>query len=202
MSSIKTLISREDDQSVKFSFEKAVNMRRESTELMMDYWKKFSIYTTFEFWMLVGLFLVPLIVLIWKIDKSKIFQICFYGYGVHMFSFYISLFGVNLGLWSYPIQFIPATPSLSFDSSFVPVTYMLVYQWTLNKKRNFYLLALIISIFFSFVIDPLLVKMEMFKMFRGINYLHRFLGYVVASFSSILITNLFLWLQKRYIKST
>ncbi|WP_374121057.1 CBO0543 family protein [Neobacillus sp. PS2-9] len=53
-----------------------------------------------------------------------------------MLSFYINLLGVNRGLWSYPFQLIPTMPSFAFDSSFVPVTFMLVYQWTLHHKKN------------------------------------------------------------------
>lgn len=182
-------------------FNSAVRMRKESTEIMIDYWKDFSIYTSFEYWMLVGLFIAPLIVLIWKIDKSKIFLIGFFGYGVHVLSFYISLYGVNRGLWNYPIQLIPAMPSFAFDASLVPVTFMLAYQWTLNSKKNFYIVTGIISIFFSFIVIPILVKMEIFKMYGEINYFHQFIAYMVIVIFSKQITNVFIWLQKKYYKA-
>lgn len=177
-------------------FDKAVRMRKESTEAILDYWKDFSIFTTFEFWFMVMLFLGPLIFLIFKIDKRKIFLIGFFGYSVHVFNFYINLLGVNMGMWNYPIQVFPAIPSLSLDASLVPITYMFVYQWTLNHKKNYYLFAIITAMIFSFVFEPLLVQMGLFKIYGNINYIHRLISYVVVSMISKLITNLFLKLQK------
>ncbi|MFB6468621.1 CBO0543 family protein [Cytobacillus sp. Hz8] len=146
--------------------------------------------------------IVPLFILIWKIDKGKIFLICFFGYSVHMISFYISLLGVNMGMWNYPIQLVPLLPSFSLDSSIVPVTFMLAYQWALNKKKNYYIVALAVSIFFSFIFEPILVKMEIFKLYNHITYLHRFILYIVISLVAKFMSNVFLWIQKRGNMST
>lgn len=51
-------------------FDKAVKLRKESTKAFVDNWLDYSLYTTFEFWLLVLLFFVPLILVIWKIDKE------------------------------------------------------------------------------------------------------------------------------------
>ncbi len=178
-------------------FDKAVRLRKESTELFNYIWKHYSLYASFEYLMLAALFLGPLILLIFKIDKRKIFLIGFYGYSVHMTSYYINLIGVNMGAWNYPIQLIPSLPSFTFDSSLVPVTYMLMYQWTLNKKKNYYTYALLISIFFSFIFEPLLVSMELLKLYAGFNYIHRFFVYAIVSLLTKLLTDSFLWLQKK-----
>jgi hypothetical protein len=152
--------------------------------------------------MLVSLLLVPLILLVFKIDKSKVFLVVFFGYSVHVFSFYINLIGVNMGIWNYPIQVVSWLPSLSFDSSLVPVTFMLVYQWTLNNKKNYFIFALITSIVFSFIIEPIFVNMDLFKLYGNINYLHRLIGYVILSFNAKFITDLFLKLQRYSVKQT
>jgi hypothetical protein len=178
--------------------DKAVKLRKESADILLDYWSRYSIFTTFEFWCIVSLFFVPLIVIILKIDKSKIFLIGFYGYSVHMLSFYINLLGVNRGLWSYPFQLIPTMPSFAFDSSFVPVTFMLVYQWTLNHKKNYYKMALIVAVLLAFIIDPIFVKMGLIRLYGHTNYAYRLVIYVIPLIWAKLITNVFLWLQKRF----
>jgi hypothetical protein len=182
--------------------EKATKLRKESTELLIDSWLDLPVYRYFEFWMIVLIFLVPLLVVVLKIDKSKIFLIGFYGYCVHMSSFYISLLGVNFGLWNYPFQLIPSMPSLAYDASFVPVTYMLAYQWTLNQKKNYYLTLMIIAGILAFIIEPLLVIMNLYKTYGHVTHIHSFIIYVGVALIAKFITNVFLWLQKRSTKAT
>jgi hypothetical protein len=83
----------------------------------------------------LGYLFVPLLVLFFKIDKRKLFFMGFYGYSIHMLFGYIDLYNKNSGLLNDPFSIIPG---LSLASSFLPVTYMLVYQWTLNHKKNYY----------------------------------------------------------------
>jgi uncharacterized membrane protein len=45
----------------------------------------YSLYTSFEYWLMAAFFFVPLIVLYFKIDRSKIFLLDFYGYSIHVF---------------------------------------------------------------------------------------------------------------------
>lgn len=189
-----------DDTRIE-RFDKIARMRKESTEALMDYWKDYSIYTSLEFWMLIALLLAPLIVLIWKIDRNKIFLIGFFGYSIHMTSLYSNILAVNLGWWHYPIQLIPAIPSFALDSSLVPVTYMLAYQWTINKKKNYYITMLVISSFFAFIFEPLLVKLGLFKVYGSITHFHSLIVYVVIALFAKLITNVFILLQKHYNKS-
>ncbi|WP_142385049.1 CBO0543 family protein [Cytobacillus massiliigabonensis] len=171
-------------------------MRKEATETLIQTWIEHKIFFSFEFWLMAALLVLPLIILLIKIDKSKIFHICFFGYSVHVLSFYISLVGLNLGLWGYPYQLIPAFPSFSLDSSLVPVSFMLVYQWTINKKKNYYLYAIITSVIFAFIVETLFLKMDLFKIYDGINYFHRFAFYITISVCAKVITIIFLKLQK------
>ncbi|MBM7663296.1 hypothetical protein JOC85_004168 [Bacillus mesophilus] len=182
-------------------FDQIVKMRKDSTEALMDYWIDFSLYTTLEYWFMVALLLVPLLVLFLKIDKSKIFLIGFFGYSCHVISFYINLLGINMGMWHYPIHLFPSIPSFSIDASLVPVTLMLIYQWSLNKKKNYYLYALIFTMFFSFVFEPIIVSMGLFKLYGDVNYLFRFINYALIAIIAKLITDAFLWIQEMYRKS-
>jgi hypothetical protein len=182
-------------------FDKAVELRKASTSAFVTYWNDFSIYFSLEYWMMVAFLVVPLIILFFKIDKHKLFLICFFGYSFHILFAYIDIYGMNRGMWNYPFQVIPSLPSLSIDSSIVPVTFMLVYQWTINKNNNYYKYAIIAALVLSFIFKPLLVGLGLFKMYGKINYLSLFIVYLLVLVATKLMTNLFLWFQKKYTKA-
>jgi hypothetical protein len=183
-------------------FDKIVKNSNQSTDALIDYWKDFALYTSLEYWMMVAILLVPLLILFFKIDKNKIFLVGFFGYSIHVIFAYVDSYGKHSGLWNYPFPIIPALPGLAIDSSLVPVTFMLVYQWTLNNKKNYYVYSIITAVIFSFIIKPLLVELGLFRMYGNINYLHLFIAYLFVLLTAKFITNVFLWTQKKYITST
>ncbi len=181
-------------------FDKAVKLRKESTDAIVDYWRDHALYTSLEYWIMVALLVVPLIFLVFKIDKSKIFLIGFYGYSIHVLAAYIDIFAINSGKWNYPFPLVPFLPSISIDSSIVPVTFMLVYQWTLNHKKNFYVFSFLTAVFFSLVFKPILAELGMFRMYGNMNYFYLLIIYVLGFIAAKIITNVFIWLQKKYTK--
>ena len=178
-------------------FDKAAGMRKESADALMDYWLQHNIYESFEFWLLVALFLFPLVLLAFKIDKRHIFMVGFFGFSVHVLSLYMNVVGINKGFWNFPIPVLPFLPAVAFDASLVPITYMLVFQWTNNNKKNYYLFAIITSMFFAVILEPILLQMEIFKLYGNINYIHRLIGYISISFIAKLLTNLLLLIHEK-----
>ncbi len=183
-------------------FDKAVQLREDSTDLFIQIWKEYHLYSTLEFWIMVSVLVVPLVILFFKIDKSKIFLIGFYGYSVHVILAYGDIYGMNAGYWHYPFQLLPALPSLSVDASIVPVGCMLMYQWTLNHNKNYYIYAVLTAGGFALVFKPLLVGLGLFKLYGKANYIYLFVGYVLLLLTAKFVTNVFLWAQKRYGSST
>lgn len=179
-------------------FDKTVKMKNEATDALTDYWHEFLLYFSLEYWMMITILFVPLIVLFFRIDKNKIFLIGFYGYSVHVVFAYIDIFGQNNGRWNYPFPILPVLPGLAIDSSLVPITYMLIYQWTLNNHKNYYVYSIIAALIFCFIFKPLLVALGLFKMYGNTNYLHLFIGYLIVLLAAKFITNVFLWTQKKY----
>jgi len=177
-------------------FDKILYGRKENTDSLINYWIDYSNPSTWQFWVLVAVLLVPLLILYFKIDKSKVFLIGFYGYNVHVFFTFIDIFGINRGYWHYPYQVIPALPSISLDTSLVPVAFMLIYQWTLNNHKNYYIFAILTAAIFAFIFKPVLVSIDLFRMYGKINYFHLFIGYVVVLLIAKFITWLFHKLYK------
>ncbi|MEH7237996.1 CBO0543 family protein [Bacillus sp. JJ1562] len=177
-------------------FEKAVKLREESTQTFIDAWKEYFVFYSFEFWLIVAIFLVPLIILYFKIDRSNILLIGFFGYSINFIGSMINLFGVNRAFWNYPIPMIPAAPSIAYDTSLVPVTFMFIYQWSLNKNKNYFILALLASIIFSFLVEPLFIRMNLFKLYPGITHVHRFFCFIGISIIAWVITTIFLKMKE------
>jgi hypothetical protein len=184
------------EQQLK-DFNRIVNLQKQETAAWLQYWHKYSYFNDWHFWFIVALFLLPLIALPFFIDRRKLFQIGFYGFNIHVWSTYSDIMGVWLGRWNYPYKVIPFLPiGFSMDLSFVPVVFMLVYQWAINHRKNFYLFALLPSAFFAFIIKPLLAATHITKAGAaggGLSgYFSLFALYIVVAFVSKWITDLFL----------
>ncbi|WP_332695778.1 CBO0543 family protein [Halalkalibacter lacteus] len=175
------------------------NLRTSQEEITIEwinYWLEYSFLDTWQFWFNFIMLIAPLIVLYFKIDKSKAFLLGFYGFNIHVWFSYTDMFFVKFGLISYPYQVIPITPvNFGLDVSLIPVIFIFLYQWILNHKKNYYLYATILSAGLAFVFKPYLVVFQMFEMHK-VNYLHLFVGYVIVFLVSKWITNLFMYFKK------
>ncbi|RYL93496.1 hypothetical protein EWI07_07820 [Sporolactobacillus sp. THM7-4] len=176
-------------------FDKAIADQEKSSHALMDYWGHYSNPATWQFWVVLAIIIVPLIVVYFKLDRRKVFLISFFGYSMHMFFAYMDVAGIHSGFWSYRYQVIPVLPNLPTDSSLVPVTFMLVYQWTLNQKKNYYLYAILTALIFAFVLKPILVYTGIFTMYHGVTYIHLFIVYFAALIAAKLLTDLFISLS-------
>ncbi|SFI36716.1 hypothetical protein SAMN02799624_00627 [Paenibacillus sp. UNC496MF] len=180
------------------AFRKTVRMLKDTTDAMSDYWTSYSNLGTWQFWLLLVLLIVPLIVLCAYLDRSKALLIGFYGLNVHAWFHYSDLATTTHGLTNYPYKFMPFLPvGLALDTSIVPVTYMLLYQWTVNRGKSYYLYAVLMSALFAFVVKPVMVSADLFAILNGMNYVYLFLLYVAVVVVAKLITDLFVYAQKR-----
>ncbi|NIK11725.1 CBO0543 family protein [Alkalibacillus almallahensis] len=176
------------------------SMTEEVHQFKYEYWTSLSNFGAWQFWLDILLLIVPLIVLFMLIDKNKMLLLGFFGLNYHVWLSYATSIAVSLGLWEYPYQIAPFLPGFSFSASLIPVCFMLLYQWTLIHKKNIYLYAVILSAIIAFALEPIMVKLHLLHLFKGVNYVHLFLLLVALFIVSKLITNLFLWLQEKETK--
>lgn len=177
-------------------FNHLVEMQKELTKGSINYWNQYSSYGDWHFWFLVALTILPLIVLFLFIDRKRMFQLGFFGFSVHILHSYIDIAAVHLGKWTYPYKLIPFYPiSFALDASVIPVTFMLVYQWTLNHKKSFYLYAPMVAFFFAFIAKPFLVAIKITQPGPGGGgvkaYLTLFISHLIVGYISKWITDLF-----------
>lgn len=181
----------------KQALHKLIKEQQEGAGQWLKYWQEFSAFDTWQFWFHVVMFLSPLIILYFAMDWKRALQLGFYGFNVHVWFGYIDDFGSTQALWSYPYKMIPfVAHSIGLDASLVPVSFILVYQWTIKNNKNYYLYTLLLSLFLSFILKPIFVMHNLFKFNAWANYFHLFLSYIVILVLSKVITDIFLFFQK------
>ncbi len=179
-------------EKVEF-LEKIATMQEELTQLQVEYWHQYSHLGTWQFWVILFLFVAPLISLFFLLDRKRILLLGFFGFNIHVWFSYINIWGVKQVFWEYPHELLPFLPgNLALDAALIPAVFMLVYQWVLNNNKNFYLYMIGLSLFLAFGFKPLIVMHNLFVLHKGINYLHLFIAYCVIFFVSKMITNVFL----------
>lgn len=164
----------------------------------IEYWQRFSDFNTWQFWFVCALLIIPLIAIYFLIDKKRALLIGFFGFNVHVWFTYIDIIGGFRNFWFYPYKVFPFLPtSFALDVSFIPVSYMLVYQWTQNRQKNYYLYILILCILLAFVFKPLLTMLGLLELDRGTTYFHLFLINITVALLSKFITNIFIFFEKK-----
>lgn len=147
---------------------------------------------------MLALFVIPLVILYLYIDRRNLFLICFYGWNIHVWFTYVDQIAVRYGYWSYPYRLIPYIAySFVIDSSLIPVTLMLVYQWTMKHNKNFYIYSIGAAFALAFIIKPLMVQLNMLDIHKGMNYFYFFIVNTVILLFSKLMVNIFLSIHKK-----
>ena len=176
-------------------FEHLLEIRRELEASYMDYWKEFSNVDTWQFWVVLAMFLLPLVILYFKIDRTKIFLLGFFGYSIHVFAAYTDALGIRKNWWDYPYVVFPQLPgSLGIDASIIPVFFILLYQWCLNRNKNYWLYGTLSAAGFTFIVKPLLIWINVFQLYT--NWFVLLLSYLFVVYISKIITDIFIHMSK------
>jgi hypothetical protein len=177
---------------------KLIKEQQEGASQWLKYWHEFSAFDTWQFWFHVTMLVVPLVILYFAMNWKRALQLGFYGFNIHVWFGYFDEFGTTQALWTYPHKLVPfISHSFGLDSSLVPVSFILVYQWTIKHNKNYYLYTLLLSLFLSFILKPIFVMHHLFQFNSWANYFHLFLTYIVIITLSKVITDIFLFMQKK-----
>ncbi len=120
---------------------------------------------TMRWWFVIATIAVAYVVW-WKyVDKSRLTQILLFGSFIAVFRVIMDDAGSSLALWVYSVKPLPLGQALFLnDLTLVPLGFMLVYQYCQTWKK-FILWSIIVEIGFSFVFLPLLVSLDILRMY-------------------------------------
>ncbi|MCM3761356.1 hypothetical protein M3212_11235 [Alkalihalobacillus oceani] len=167
-------------------------------ELNSDYWHLYSGYSTWYFWVNLLTILLPLVFLYKKLDRTRFFEISFYGYTAHVLWSNIDQMLSMYNLIDHPHRLTYVLPSgITITAVLFPVTFMLLYQYCSNRQKSFFLCALFGSILFSFGFGALSRMAGLLTLHKGMNLFYLFLIDILVAYAAYAFTALFKYLKKR-----
>lgn len=145
------------------------------TSLMYSYWHEHSDWGNWQFWVLLLCLLVPLIVLLIKLDRNRTFEILFFGYTVHMLWTYTDLALIRQGYIDHYYFLMPFLPqAFGITASLLPVSFMLLYQYCINQEKPFILWTTGLSALFALGFAPIEKLLGLVSITKGFTIVHLF----------------------------
>lgn len=166
------------------------NKNKDLNSTLISYWKDYSNLDSWQFWFVLSLLIIPLIILFFAVDRTKIFEILFFGFSVHMLWTYIDILLGSTSLFVHQYFIVPLLPfALSITSSVLPVGFMLIYQYCLNHHKNFYFYTILLSAVFSFGLVSMERLLGLVEFNGGMNEFYVYLIDLGVVFISFWLTN-------------
>ncbi|GAE24923.1 hypothetical protein JCM9140_888 [Halalkalibacter wakoensis JCM 9140] len=165
----------------------------EVNALIHAFWSEYSHMGTWQFWVSLSFLILPLVLLVFTVDRKRIFEVFFFGYTVHMLWTYTSLPLERYGYFTHTYFITPLLPfALNVTSSALPVGFLLLYQYCTNNKKNFYLFTLLLSAIFAFGFATFEEFLGLVEFRKGTNQLHLFLIDVIIAYMAYWFTKILL----------
>ena len=166
--------------------------------LRVDHWMEYSNWKTWYFWFNIMSIIIPLTILYFKIDRKRLFEICFFGFIVHVtWSNIDSILSQNNYL-IHPHGFTHFLPmGITVTAVLLPVCFMLLYQSYSNKNKSYYLYTIILSAFFAYCFGYISEKVELLIMYKGMKLTYLFLIDIGVAYLAFWVTKLFITIKKQ-----
>ncbi|MUK86882.1 hypothetical protein GMD78_00505 [Ornithinibacillus sp. L9] len=144
------------------SFEEILDMQHKLSDWRKRYWIEHDLFT-WQWWLLLAMFIVPWIIWFKVIPIEKKAECLSFGLLLAALASQLDEIGLNLGAWAYPYQLTQLNRGLNpYNFSFIPVAYMIVYYY-FPKWKHFILGNVGVAVLASFVTEPILIKMGIYK---------------------------------------
>ncbi|WP_078381106.1 CBO0543 family protein [Sutcliffiella halmapala] len=151
-----------------------------------------------RWWLLFISIFLPWIIW-WKLaDKKRLFELLTYGLLWGCLATWLDIFGTSNRLWEYPVKLYDKVITLfPADISVIPVLFTLLYQYA-PKWKTFFIGSVIVSSLFSFVFEPLFIKLNMLNLITW-SHIKSFIAFIFLALLTRGIIMLVKKLQKKFI---
>ncbi|MBT2686850.1 hypothetical protein J7I93_01500 [Bacillus sp. ISL-47] len=157
--------------------------------LITSYWHDYSNMGTWQFWVVISLLVLPLVLLYFTVDRRRVFELFFFGYTVHLLWAYTDLALQRYSIFVHTYFLSPIFPNaLNMTASALPVGYLLLYQYCLNHKKNFLVYTFFLSAVFAFGFATIEAFIGMVEFNKGMNQLYLFLIDIVITYIAYFFT--------------
>ncbi|MDR4947090.1 CBO0543 family protein [Neobacillus cucumis] len=132
-------------------------------DMKNEYWLHHDLFT-FQWWLLLIIFILPWIVWWRYVDKNRLKEIVLFGCLLMHLVGLLDDIGVTAHLWSYPYKLVQAIPRLApIDYGILIVAHMTVYQF-FGKWKSFIIVNLVMATIFTFIFEPFTVWIDIYKL--------------------------------------
>lgn len=153
----------------------------------MNHWLNHELFS-WNWWLLVALTVIPLIIWIMVVDRKRLLEILLFGTLIIILTSYLDAAGFDLMFWVYPVEFMPLTTiAIPFNVSMVSVTYMMMYQF-FNSWKSYSIALISMAIIFAFIGEPVSKLLNWIHYIHW-NYYYSFLYYIVIGILVKVIVN-------------
>jgi hypothetical protein len=157
---------------------KLLNLQQKYAELVIENWLSSGVFT-WSWWSLVLLSLISWLIFYKYFDKERALQIWCFGLTVVIITSFIDDLGSELGIWIYPIKFVPVgLIAYPFDFSVIPVAFMLIFQYC-NSWKSYTTAIVIVAFIFAFIGEPFSVWLGTVKYIKW-KYIYSFGFYIIT----------------------
>lgn len=178
--------------------DKMREMTAKGDDFHTEYWSRFADFENWHFWLNIVFLLAPLILLLIFIDRKRIFQILFFGFAIHALMNYLDSVAVLKGLVFHPFPLTPLMNiNLSINTSFIPVTFMLTYQYCINRNKNVYIGGIFASIGTGIVLGGFAKAIDYIQLYHWMNLGFIFLFDYLQFVTAILLVKFFMYLGEK-----
>jgi hypothetical protein len=156
-----------------------MKVKEQLKDLVLRDWLSQDVFSL-RWWFLLVVLVLGYIVWIKLLDKRRVVEIVMFGALVAVINVFIDIVAVLYGLWTFKVRFLPIVPSVfPFDLSFIPVIYMLAYQYFTPWKKYLWGGALAAAVF-VFIFFPILTKWDIIEQQNWNIYYSFILRYIEA----------------------
>jgi hypothetical protein len=158
-------------------------IRTDMWNILLAQWK--TDISTPKYWGIVATIIIAYIVWYRLTDKKRLAYLLFYGSLVTVMTSLIDLYGTTAGLWYYKVRLAPFLTSVFLrDWTLVPLTYMLVQQYSPNW-RQFFIWNAVGTFFLTVIVVQILSVLDIVQLMKW-TYLSGFItSYLVAALSRL-----------------
>jgi hypothetical protein len=168
--------------------EKIIELKRSLLQLSIQHWLNYELFT-WQWWAKFIYMIVPIIIWYKLLDRKRISEIVSYGLLVSLILTILDVIGFNFVLWEYPIRSLPIGFFIINDVVFLPIVYMLFFQYY-SEWKSFIVANIFLSIVGSFIVEPLYILMGTYKELTWRHTYSFFLYVFVAIFCKCIINKI------------
>lgn len=141
------------------------NELMKAAELNIDYWLEYN-FLTLKWWIIIVVMILLWLIFLKLVNREQLPKILFLGLVWIMAAANLDGLGFELGFWGYPTELFPIYPkAYLFDYAFIPVTYMLLYNY-FPRGMAFFLANLVLAGGASFVSEPFFRWLDYYKAYH------------------------------------